>query len=162
MMVRLAVVFITASFTMSSFADLRNLSTAQMCTVLNDTQLRAGEWTTRQDGTEGCASRARFVTANPSEINKISYSAEGLDGKSRRVKLVLSVLSPPNSEAAKRELIRASKRLSVRVLGLSIPHAFDEAIMKGTPISLEVGGGKAVLTRTMANTQTYVLSVIME
>jgi len=162
MMMRCAIAVISTSFTYSCLADLKEQSTAQMCTLLNDTQLRAGEWITRQDGSEGCASGARLVKGAAGEINRISYAAEGSEGKSSRVKLVLNVLSPSTDDAAKRELIRASKRLSVRVLGMSIPHSFDEAIMKGTPIVLEVGSGKTVLTPTAANNQSYVLTVVME
>jgi hypothetical protein len=162
MMVRVAIAAISASFTFNCLADLKEQPTEQMCTLLNDTRLRAGEWITRQYGIEGCASGARLVKEHPGEINRISYAAEGLDGKASRVKLVLNVLSPSTDDAAKRELIRASKRLSVRVLGMSIPHSFDEAIMKGTPIVLEVGSGKTVLTRTAANNQSYVLTVVME
>jgi len=56
-----------------------------------------------------------------------------------------------SEDAARRKLIEATKRLSVRVLGLSIPHAFDEAILKDTPISLAVGSGRATLTRTVVD-----------
>jgi hypothetical protein len=161
-MVRLAIAVISAAFTLSCLADLKEQSTGQICTVLNDTQLRAGEWIIRQDGNEGCASGTRLVKEDAAEINRISYAAQGSDGKPSRVKLVLNVLSPSTDQAAKRELIRASKRLSVRVLGMSLPHSFDEAVLKGLPIALKVGSGEAVLTRTAANKQSYVLTVVME
>ncbi|WP_143070260.1 hypothetical protein [Pseudomonas sp. NFR16] len=94
--------------------------------------------------------------------NRISYSAEGGEGVARRVKLTLQVMLPSDDNAAKRELIRATKRLAVRALGRSIPHAFDEAILKASPLNLDVGSGRAMLTRTAINKQGYVLSVVME
>ncbi|MDH0747833.1 DUF6030 family protein [Pseudomonas sp. GD03842] len=147
---------------MACLADLRPQSAAQLCTALNDTQLRANEWTARKDGQEGCSSGARPVKADRVDGNTISFSAEGAEGIPRRVKLVLNVVLPSDEDAARRELIKATKRLSVRALGLSIPHAFDEAILKGTPINLAVGDGHASLTRTVVNKQNYVLSVVME
>jgi len=59
--------------------------------------------------------------------------------------LTFNVVLPSNEDAAKKELVRAGKRLSIRTLGHSIPHSFDEAIMKAVPIELEVGSGNASL-----------------
>ncbi|WP_146749640.1 MULTISPECIES: hypothetical protein [unclassified Pseudomonas] len=143
-------------------ADLRPQSAAQLCTSLNDTQLRANEWVVRQDGQEGCSSGARPIKSDRVDGNTISFSAEGNEGVPHRVKLILNVVLPSDEDSARRELIRATKRLSVRALGLSIPHAFDEAILKAAPISLPVGDGHATLTRTVVNKQNYVLSVLME
>jgi len=161
-MVRLIAALISCSLSLSCLADLRLQSPSQICTVLNDTQLRAGEWTTYQDGHEGCTSGARLITPTSTDGNKISFIAEGSSGAPNRVKLTLNVHLPSDEDAAKRELIRATKRLSVRMLGLSIPHRFDEAIVKGEFIQLDVGSGRATLMRTSVNKQSYVLSVLME
>jgi hypothetical protein len=162
MKLRVALGFAGMCCSLSCLADLRPQSVEQLCTVLNDTQLRAGEWTTHKDGQEGCSSGARLIKPDAVDGNKISFAAEGTQGTPSRVKLILNVMLPSDDDAAKRELIRATKRLSVRTLGLSIPHAFDEAIMKAAPIRLQVGSGQATLTRTAVNKQTYVLSVVME
>ncbi|GEM_PF-1488393 len=162
MMLRVAAGVVGVCCSLNSFADLRPQSIEQLCTVLNDTQLRAGEWTTHKDGQEGCSSGARLIRPDAVDGNKISFAAEGASGTASRVRLVLNVMLPSDDDAAKRELIRATKRLSVRALGLSIPHSFDEAIMKGAPINLAVGSGHATLTRTVVNKQNYVLSVVME
>ena len=161
-MLRVALGLIGVWCSLNCFADLRPQSVVQICTVLNDTQLRAGEWTIHQDGQEGCTSGSRPIKPDSLDGNKISFAVEGAEGAPNRVKLILNVILRSDEDAAKRELIRATKRLSVRALGLSIPHTFDEAIMKGAPIGLDVGSGRAILTRTVINKQTYVLSVVME
>lgn len=162
MMIRVALGFIGVCSAFNCFADLRSQSAEQICTVLNDTHLRAGEWTTRMDGQEGCSSGARLIKPDAVDGNRISFAAEGAGGTPSRVKLILNVTLPSDEDAAKRELIKATKRLSVRTLGLSIPHSFDEAINKAAPLNLEVGSGRAMLTRTVVNKQHYVLSVVME
>jgi hypothetical protein len=143
-------------------AALQPQSLEQLCTVLNDTRLRAGEWTRYENGEEGCKSGQRPINPDAVDNNKISFTAKGVGGVAHRVELTLQVVLPSDDYAAKRELIRATKRLAVRVLGLSIPHAFDEAIVNALPIHMDVGGGHASLTRTVLNKQGYVLSVVME
>lgn len=162
MTLRMASGFFAVCCSFGCLADLAPQSAAQVCTVLNDTRLRAGEWTTHQDGQEGCSSGARSIKADAVDGNRISFAAEGAGGAPTKVRLTLNVMLPSDEDAAKRELIKATKRLSVRVLGLSIPHAFDTAIMKATPINLDVGSGHASLTRIVVNRQNYVLSVVME
>lgn len=158
--VLLAVVGICYSFT--CLAALRAQSVDQFCTALNDTQLRAGEWSSYGDSLEGCKSGPRLTGTGPVDDNKISYAVEGVGRVATRVKLTLQLTLPSDDNAAKRELIRATKRLSVRALGLSIPHSFDEAIMRASPINLAVGTGRAILTKTAVDKRSYVLSVIME
>ena len=161
-MLRLVSALVSFFLTFNCLADLRLQSPAQACTVLNDTELRAGEWTPHQDGHEGCTSGARLVTATSTDGNKISFIVEGLSGVPNRVRLILSVHLPSDEGAAKRELIKATKRLSVRMLGLSIPEKFNQSILKGESIQLDVGSGRASLIRTSVNKQSYVLSVLME
>ncbi|MNK95204.1 hypothetical protein D3C87_1154320 [compost metagenome] len=161
-MLRLALALVATSVSLSSLADLRLQSPDQICSILKDTQLRAGEWTSFQDGHEACASGARLATPTSTDGNKIAFFAEGASGKPQRVRLTLNVLLPSDEDAAKRELLRATKRLSVRALGLSIPHQLDEAIMRGLPLQLEIGSGRATLTRTGVSKQSYMLSVVME
>jgi hypothetical protein len=161
-MLRIALGLVGVWCSFNCFADLRPQSAEQICTVLNDTQLRAGEWTTRMDGHEGCGSGPRLIRADSADANKISFAAQGAGGTPVRVELILNVTLPSDEDAAKRELIRATKRLSVRTLGLSIPYTFETAIKKAAPITVDVGSGRAILTRTVVNKQTYVLSVVME
>lgn len=161
-MLRIALGVAGVCCALNCFADLRPQSATQICTVLSDTQLRAGEWTTHKDGQEGCSSGARPIKPDSDDGNKIYFAAEGAGGIPNRVSLILDVMLPSDDVAAKRELIRATKRLSVRTLGLSIPHTFEEAIMKASAINLVVGNGHAILTRTVVNKGKYVLSVVME
>jgi hypothetical protein len=161
-MVRLLVGCVAICCSLNCMAALQPQSLAQLCTVLSDTRLRGGEWARYENGEEGCKSGQRSIKPDAVDNNKISFRAKGVDGVAHRVELTLQVVLPSDEYAAKRELIRATKRLAVRVLGLSIPHAFDEAIINAVPIHLEVGGGQATLTRTMLNKQGYVLSVMME
>ncbi|WP_223537992.1 hypothetical protein [Pseudomonas sp. GL-B-16] len=162
MMLRVVLGLVGVWYSLSCFADLRPQSVGQICSVLNDTQLRAGEWTKHKGGHEGCTSGSRRIRPDSLDGNKISFAADGVGEAPNRVELRLNVILPSDVDAAKRELLRATKRLSVRALGLSIPHMFDEAIMNGVPISLDVGSGRASLSQTVINNQSYVLSVVME
>lgn len=161
-MLRIALGVVGVWCSLKCFADLRSQSAAQICTVLNDTQLRAGEWTTPMDGHQGCGSGPRLIQPDSTDGSKISFAVEGGGGIPIHVELILNVTLPSDEDAAKRELISATKRLSVRTLGLSIPHTFEEAIKKAAPIAVGVGSGRAILTRTVVNKQNYVLSVVME
>jgi hypothetical protein len=161
-MLRFALLLAGWSLASSCLADIREQSLPKICSALYDTELRAGQWTTYEGGTEGCRSLARPIQPGETAGNQIAFLAEGTDGTPVRVKLILTIVSSSGEDAAKRELIKATKRLSVRALGRSIPHAFDQAIMKGLPIKLTVGSGDASLTKTKTSQNGYVLSVIME
>ncbi|MFJ5295604.1 hypothetical protein ACIQAL_03615 [Pseudomonas sp. NPDC088368] len=67
-----------------------------------------------------------------------------------------------DEEAGKRELVKATKRLAVRVLGLSAPHFIDEAIIKGNPAKIEIGSGTVTLNKKVVNKNSYVLTILME
>ncbi|AHZ67235.1 hypothetical protein OU5_0156 [Pseudomonas mandelii JR-1] len=58
-------------------------------------------------------------------------------------------------------MIKATKRLSVRALGLSIPHKIDESILKGENVQLEVGSGVVTITRTNRAQGAYQLTLTM-
>ena len=105
---------------------------------------------------------ARPASSGTSDPNRISYSANGTQGVPSRVQLLLSVNVPSEEEAAKRELVKAAKRLSIRTLGLSTPPSIVESIMKGRPAKLEVGSGSITVSRQTNNKQNYVLTVSIE
>jgi hypothetical protein len=161
-MFRFALGIASCTITSLCMAGIQGQPLTNICSVLNDTKLRAGQWTVYEDGREGCRSLVRPVLPGQDDGNNISFLAEGENGVATRVKLIVSVASSSGEDAAKRELVKATKRLSVRALGRSIPHAFDEAIMHGAPIKLEVGSGHATLARTTPVRGSYVLSVVME
>lgn len=150
------------SVSLSCAAQLQVHSPAQACSRLVDTQLRAGEWTQYPDGKEGCRSAARLITSDGKGTSTIAYAAEGEDGIPNRVMLVTDVLSSADAEWAKRDLIKAAKRLSVRVLGLSMPHSIDEAIMRERYARLFVGTGSITVDRTPTIKGRYQLTIVME
>jgi len=143
-------------------AQLQVSSPVQACSPLVDTQLRAGEWTQYPDGKQGCRSAARVIASDRNGTSTIAYSAEGEDGIPNRVMLVADVHSPADAEWARRDLIKAAKRLSVRVLGLSMPHSLDEAIIKEKYARLFVGSGSITFDRTPTIKGRYTLTVVME
>ncbi|MFJ3485989.1 hypothetical protein ACIPL1_21715 [Pseudomonas sp. NPDC090202] len=160
-MLRSTLAIVAASVSFGCVAELRVSSTSQVCGLLRDTQLRAGEWAPGSDGREGCASEARSVSANAAG-STIAYTAEGTDGIPQRLKLTVQVASAADDDAAKRELVKATKRLAVRALGMSVPHVVDESIMKARPARVDVGSGHVTLTRTPATGQRYELTVSVE
>ena len=141
-------------------ADLRVNSPNEACTLLTDSHLRAGEWSKAQGGREGCQSTARLLSVKNSSM--ISFSVDGIDNKPLKVRLLLDVASADDVDPAKRELVKATKRLAVRALGLSIPFPVEESIMKGTPIRLALGLGTLTITRTANINGGYQMAVVME
>jgi hypothetical protein len=149
-------------FSMNSVADLRVKSAHDACTLLTDSRLRAGEWTSNENAPQSCSSPARPVAAAMPAGSRISFSAQGNDDIPRTLKLVVDVLSAEDEEHAKRELVKTTKRLSVRALGLSIPFPLEESIMKGKPAQLAIGTGTITVTRTKGIKGQYQLMVTLE
>ncbi|MBD8121486.1 hypothetical protein IFT62_09700 [Pseudomonas lutea] len=143
-------------------AELRVKSPAQICRLLADTQLRAGDWRQDDTGSQGCSSGTRPVSADVPAGSQIGYAAEGADDIPTRVTLTLGGISKADDDLAKRELVRASKRLAVRVLGLSMPHSAEESIMKGAPAKLEFGSGTLTIIRTAKAEGRYEMKVVMQ
>lgn len=155
----LATTAIMVSFSCS--AGLRITSPDHACTVLSDTRLRANTWSTSADGTEGCSSPVRDVSADSTSGNTIRFVAQGADHVPEHLSLIIDIASPSLADDAKREMIKATKRLSVRALGLSIPHKIDESILKGENVQLEVGSGVVTITRTNRAQGAYQLTLTM-
>jgi len=156
------VVVLAFSLSLDCAAQLQVSSPVQACSPLVDTQLRAGKWTQYPDGKQGCRSAARVIASDGKGMSTIAYAAEGEDGIPKRVMLVADVLSPADAEWARRDLIKAAKRLSIRVLGLSMPHSIDEAIMKEKYARLSVGSGTITFDRTDTIKGRYQLTLVME
>jgi hypothetical protein len=143
-------------------AELRVKSPVQVCRLLADTQLRAGDWRHDDSGSQGCSSGIRPIAPDSPNGSLIAYAAEGADDLPTRVTLTLDEISKVDDDRAKRELVRATKRLAVRVLGLSIPHSAEESIMKGTPAKLELGSGTLTIIRTAKAEGRYEMKVVMQ
>lgn len=157
--------FLAASGVMLSFncaAGLRISSPADACSVLSDTRLRANTWSVNTDGSEGCSSPVRDPKVGNTSGNTIKFIARGSDHVPEYLSLIIDISSPSFADDAKREMIKASKRLSVRALGLSIPHKIDEAIMKGVNARLQVGSGAVTITRTNKAQGAYLLTLTMQ
>jgi hypothetical protein len=88
--------------------------------------------------------------------------ASGTDQVPERLGLKIDITSPALADDAKLEMIKATKRLSVRALGLSIPHSVDNAILKGENASLQVGSGVVIITRTNRDKGAYQLMLTMQ
>ncbi|MDO8404203.1 MAG: hypothetical protein Q7T27_12005 [Pseudomonas sp.] len=127
----------------------------------SDTRLRANTWSTSADGTEGCSSPVRDISAGSTSGNTIRFVAQGADHIPEHLSLIIDIASPSLTDDAKREMIKATKRLSVRALGLSIPHKIDESILKGENVQLEVGSGVVTITRTNRAQGAYQLTLTM-
>lgn len=161
-MIRFFLAASAALLSLSSAAELRITSANEACSVLSDTRLRATSWSIKADGTEGCSSTARAITINSSSGNTIAFMASGTDQVPERLGLKIDITSPALADDAKLEMIKATKRLSVRALGLSIPHSVDNAILKGENASLQVGSGVVIITRTNRDKGAYQLMLTMQ
>lgn len=116
---------------------------AMVCSILRDTQLLAGNWTQTPGSEARCQSAGRPVRGDEHQSSEMTYLAEG-DGDGERVKRVLLIVKVNDQsvlDAAEQELLHASNRLSVRLLGLSIPTQTREALKKPAPANSMVGSG---------------------
>lgn len=160
-MIRFFLVVSTLACALNCAAELRVKSPAETCSILSDTRLRASEWRLNADGKEGCWSQARPVAPTIQNGNTLAFSAEGASTTPEQLRLVLTVSSLTDDDSAKRELVKATKRLSVRALGLSIPHSIEETIMKGQTAQFQVGSGAIAVARTAQSAGSYQLTVVM-
>lgn len=160
-MIRFLLAASVAVLSLSCAAELRITSPNEACSVLRDTRLRANSWSIKADGTEGCSSTVRAITVNSSSGNTIAFMAQGTDQVPELLILKIDITSPSVADDAKREMIKATKRLSVRALGLSIPRSVDNAILTGENASLHVGSGVVVITRTNRDKGAYQLMLTM-
>jgi len=147
-------------FSMHCSADLRVKSSDEACALLTDAHLRGGEWGQTPDGKEGCRSNPRPLNANSSGV--ISFLVEGSDNRPVKVRLLVDIPAPDDEAPAKRELVKVTKRLVVRALGLSLPFPAEESIMKGIPVILPLGTGTLTISRTSGVRGHYQMSVAME
>jgi len=159
-MVRSIPGFLALMISLQCFADLRVSSPGQSCRLLTDVHLRAGDWVRSVEGLEGCRSSARTISLdNP---NLILFFVEGRDSIPLKLNVLVDVSAVDDGDPAKRELVKVTKRLAVRALGLSIPYLVEESIMKGTPFSLSLGVGKLTFTRTPIVKGRYQMAVAAE
>ncbi|MHC8320496.1 hypothetical protein ACYZT4_07325 [Pseudomonas sp. GB2N2] len=161
-MMRFVLAASALAFSLNGAAELRVKSAGEVCSILSDTRLRASEWTRNPDGKEGCWSPARLIAPTAKDGNTLAFSAEGASSTPERLSLVLKVSSPADDDSAKRELVKATKRLSVRALGLSIPHSIEETIMKGQSAKFQVGAGAITVARTTPSKGSYQVTVVMQ
>lgn len=151
-----------AVLSLNCLAELRITSPNEACRVLSDTRLRANSWSIQADGTEGCSSSVRAITVASSSGNTIAFMAQGTHQVPERLSLKIDIASANLADDAKREMIKAAKRLSVRALGSSIPHSVDNAILKGENASLQVGSGAVIITRTNQDKGAYQLMLTVQ
>lgn len=161
-MMRFVLAASTLAFSLNGAAELRVKSPGEACSILSDTRLRASEWTLNPEGKEGCWSAARPIAPAAKDGNTLAFSAEGARSMPERLSLVLKVSSSADDDHAKRELVKATKRLSVRALGLSIPHALEDTIMKGQSAHVTVGSGAITVARTALSKGSYQVTVVMQ
>nr|GEZ92769.1 hypothetical protein [Tanacetum cinerariifolium] len=96
-------------------AELRVKSPVQICRLLADTQLRAGDWRQDDTGSQGCSSGTRPVSADVPAGSQIGYAAEGADDIPTRVTLTLGGISKADDDLAKRELVTGAPILECQI-----------------------------------------------
>lgn len=126
---------------MDCWAALLTEDPAMVCSILRDTQLLAGNWTQTPGSEARCQSPGRPVRGDEHQSSEMTYLAEGDGERVKRVSLIVKVNDQNVLDAAERELLHASNRLSVRLLGLSIPTQTREALKKPGPANAMVGSG---------------------
>lgn len=127
--------------TLDCSAALLTEDPAVVCSILRDTQLLAGSWTQTSGSEARCQSPARPVRGDEGQSSEMTYLAEGEGDRVQRVSLIIKVKNQNVLDAAEREPVHASNRLSVRLLGLSIPTPIREALEKPAPANAMVGSG---------------------
>jgi hypothetical protein len=129
-------------------ADLQTDDPKVVCPVLLDAQLRANAWTAGAEGSAQCRSPNRPIRDDQGHGNTIAFLADGVGDRVKRVLLIVDVEDRKAIDAPQRDLLRVTNSLSVRMLGLSIPHEIREAINKPKSVKVDVGTGSIQVYRT--------------
>ena len=159
-MCRLCVSFVSLIFAASASAELGLQPALQTCGVLKDTKLNSRGLITAADGDQTCMSQVRSIS--PSAKSTLSFGVESRDEVARKATLTLRI-QPGEDEEAKRELIKAGQRLSVRTLGSSMPHSVHQSITSGSPSKTAAGSGFITVTKTKSpDSVGYMLVLVME
>lgn len=149
--------------TLDCSAALLTDNPAVVCAILRDTQLLAGNWTQTSSNEARCQSPARAVRGDERQSSEMTYLAEGKEDRVKRVSLIVKVKNLNILDAAERELVHASNRLSVRLLGLSIPTQIREALKKPAAANTMVGSGSIHVYREQAKgSHAFSIFVVME
>jgi hypothetical protein len=149
--------------TIDCSAALQTDEPAVVCSILRDTQLLAGTWTQASADEALCQSPGRAVRDDQEQNSQITYLAEGVANRVKRVSLVVKINNPKAQDAAERELLRATNRLSVRLLGLSIPIEIRDALKTSKPANATVGSGSIhVYREQVKGSRNTSIFVVME
>jgi len=146
-------------------ATLKSSRPSNVCGYLAAEKLPTRSWVA-QNATDGaCASEYREIGTSATGIaNNLAFYATGTATTVTQLELVLNLNDPQSDAAAIQELLAASKALSIRASGLSLPRTIEQAIVarKGD-VSAVSGTVKISTSRTnWANGRGYELHVRFE
>lgn len=113
-------------------AGIKNIPLGEACAMLNPIGLPTSGWQTYYDNACGCSSRAKPLGAGNPFKNLMSYYVEGVGQNVSRLRLIVSVLNPEESEIAYAEFQKAALFLIRQLTPQPVPENFYQAIANGT------------------------------
>ncbi len=142
---------------------LISTSPSVVCSYLNDSGLRTRGWKNYYGSEYGCSSPYRELGTGYPLANNLAFYAEGTGSEVTSTKLVLNVNNRGTAEAAKNELLKAAKLLSVKAAGGELPQSVQDAISAGEGATASVGSVSVEVLRIDWPTgKGYEIKVILE
>lgn len=132
----------------SAAAEILDPAPAKVCSLLSDAGLKGRKWVDDYgDGSAGCASDYKDIGTSNDLANNLAYYVTGVSRYVMEVKLVLNYHQPRQSSKATAALLAASKKLSERALGASLPDSAVTLIKRGEQGTVKVGSGVVEVVR---------------
>ena len=162
-MLKIIVVPLAFLFSATCLAELKVTEPSIACALLSDSGLKGRKWTDYGDGSFGCASDYKDIGSGSPLSNNLAYYATGTATAVEQVKLVLNFNQPKSKGPAIGALGKASEALAPKVLGAKLNNEIRKAIVKGEPVTSQIGSGSIEVTRDdWPNGKGYEVHVIMK
>lgn len=148
-MKKLLLIAASLAFATTASAEIITPTPSKACALLADIGLKGRKWVDDYgDGSSGCASDYKDIGSSSTGLaNNLAYYVTGAGPYVMEVKLVLNYHQPSRSSSGAAALLAASKKLSLRALGASLPGSVAALIKRGEYGSEKVGKGVVEVVR---------------
>ena len=146
---KLFLIAASLAFATTASAEIITPTPSKACALLADIGLKGRKWVDDYgDGSSGCASDYKDIGSSSTGLaNNLAYYVTGAGPYVMEVKLVLNYHQPSRSSSGAAALLAASKKLSLRALGASLPGSVAALIKRGEYGSEKVGKGVVEVVR---------------
>ena len=120
--------------------DITELSPTVACNLLKDVGLPTTGWRSYNGNENGCSSRLKILSPGEPFRNFISYNVEGSGQIVSKIRLVVSILNPDESELAQTQFKRIAEFLIIKITSNPVPDSILRSIESGTDLVLKTNG----------------------